>query len=65
LHAFLTAGPPSFDDVKSRAIVEQMQMNEKEHANTANSLGAEVLPSPVREVMRIASQVMTTVAHKW
>jgi 3-demethoxyubiquinol 3-hydroxylase len=51
-------------DTKSRAIVEQMQVDEAMHASKANSLGAEKLAWPVRLAMKTMSKVMTTVAHK-
>jgi ubiquinone biosynthesis monooxygenase Coq7 len=51
-------------DAKSRAIVEQMQMDEAMHASKANMLGAQKLPLPVRLAMKGMAKVMTTVAHK-
>jgi len=51
-------------DEKSRAIVKQMQEDEQQHANTAVNLGAHALPKPVQMAMRLASKVMTSVAHR-
>jgi len=51
-------------DEKSRAIVAQMQKDEQEHADTAYRLGAASLPLPARFVMKMASRVMTTLAHR-
>ncbi len=54
--------PP--DDLRSRAIVEQMKADEVEHAQQAQRSGATELPSPVPTLMRAAAKVMTTVAHR-
>ena len=51
-------------DHASRAIVAQMQADEAHHANQARQAGAIELPGPVRELMRVAAKVMTTVAHR-
>ena len=50
-------------DLKSRAIVLQMKVDEMEHAKTAVRLGARELPVGVRCVMRIAAGVMTRTAY--
>lgn len=54
--------PPG--DHASRAIVTQMKLDEARHAAHAWSAGAAELPGPVRGMMRLASRVMTTVAHR-
>ena len=51
-------------DARSRRIVEAMQRDEVSHARSARERGGAELPPPVREAMRLASQVMTTVAHR-
>lgn len=51
-------------DLRSRAIVEQMKDDEVRHADMAVSLGAHPLPWPVRVTMRLAAKFMTTVAHR-
>ena len=51
-------------DHESRAIVVQMKEDEARHARAAESAGAAQLPLPVRLLMRSASKVMTTVAHR-
>ena len=51
-------------DHESRAIVAQMKDDEAHHAKTAENAGALRLPAPVRLLMRSASKVMTTVAHR-
>ena len=50
-------------DVRSRAIVEQMKVDERGHADTAIELGARDLPGPVKRAMWIASRVMTRTAY--
>ena len=51
-------------DTASRAVVEQMKQDEARHAAQAWSAGAEELPAPAKVLMRMASRVMTTVAHR-
>ena len=50
-------------DAKSRAIVDQMRIDEIEHGAAAQALGAVELPGPVRMLMRAAAKVMTTTAY--
>ena len=50
-------------DGASRAIVEQMKLDEGRHAQAAESAGAAALPAPLRWGMRLAARVMTTTAH--
>jgi len=52
------------DDDRTRRIVEQMRDEEAGHRKTALALGAEELPAPVKDLMRLASKVMTTVAYR-
>ena len=49
----------SVRDVRSRAVVEQMRVDEARHANTAEREGASELPLPVRLAMRAGSKLMT------
>jgi 3-demethoxyubiquinol 3-hydroxylase len=51
------------EDAISQAIVRQMKMDEKSHAELAVSLGAPDIPSSVKMVMRLASVVMTRTAY--
>jgi ubiquinone biosynthesis monooxygenase Coq7 len=53
--------PPQ--DQRSRAIVEQMRADEGRHATLAVESGAAELPGTVKQLMRLASRVMTTTAH--
>jgi ubiquinone biosynthesis monooxygenase Coq7 len=54
---------PSADSA-SRAVVEQMKADEARHAENAVAAGAAELPPPAKALMRVASRVMTTVAHR-
>ncbi|MCU0974297.1 MAG: 2-polyprenyl-3-methyl-6-methoxy-1,4-benzoquinone monooxygenase [Burkholderiales bacterium] len=51
-------------DLRSRAIVDQMKRDEMRHAATAVGHGASDLPAPVRAVMKLTAKVMTTTAHR-
>lgn len=50
-------------DRKSRAIVEQMKIDEQHHATTALRNGASELPGVIKRLMKLQSRVMTTVAY--
>jgi ubiquinone biosynthesis monooxygenase Coq7 len=51
-------------DVKSRAVLEQMKVDEAHHATTALQAGGAELPLPVKGAMALMSKVMTTTAYK-
>ena len=51
-------------DHASRAIVAQMKDDEARHALDATNLGALELPQPIKNLMKAAAKVMTTVAHR-
>lgn len=51
-------------DTTSRAIVEQMRVDEAKHGKTAMEAGGIELPFPARMLMRAASKVMTTTAYR-
>ena len=61
LDSHLRRLPP--EDQKSRAIVEEMRMDEARHATTALQQGGAPLPAPVRALMKLASTAMTKTAH--
>jgi 3-demethoxyubiquinol 3-hydroxylase len=61
LQGHLDRLPPS--DEASRAVVEQMRIDEARHGQTATGLGGVELPLPARLAMRVAARVMTTTAH--
>ncbi|MCC6208014.1 MAG: 2-polyprenyl-3-methyl-6-methoxy-1,4-benzoquinone monooxygenase [Gammaproteobacteria bacterium] len=50
-------------DGKSRAILEQMKIDEAGHATTALNAGGAPLPAPVRGLMAFTSKVMTKTAY--
>jgi ubiquinone biosynthesis monooxygenase Coq7 len=62
LQSHLTRLPAN--DHASRAIVAQMKDDEARHALDATKAGAIELPQAVKNVMRAAAKVMTTVAHR-
>lgn len=51
-------------DSRSRAIVEQMKVDERRHADAAEDAGAVALPAPVRGAMRAAARLMTATAQR-
>jgi ubiquinone biosynthesis monooxygenase Coq7 len=51
-------------DLASRAVVDQMQQDEAQHAADAQKAGAVPLPKPVMQAMKLVAKVMTTVAHR-
>lgn len=50
-------------DLESRAIVEQMKADEREHGKAAADAGGAQVPRPIRALMRAASKVMTHTAY--
>lgn len=61
LDSHLDSLPP--EDVKSRAIVEQMRDEEEAHGDNAIEAGAAELPGPVKHLMRLTAKVMTKTAY--
>ncbi|WP_420476854.1 2-polyprenyl-3-methyl-6-methoxy-1,4-benzoquinone monooxygenase [Noviherbaspirillum sp. ST9] len=61
LDSHLTLLPAA--DEKSRAIVEQMRVDEIEHGAAAQAMGAAATPAPVQAAMRAMAKVMTTTAY--
>lgn len=53
----------SEDDAKTRAILQQMQQDEAQHAQSAIDMGAAELPQPVKQGMQTMSKLMTTTAY--
>ncbi|MBL4638376.1 MAG: 2-polyprenyl-3-methyl-6-methoxy-1,4-benzoquinone monooxygenase, partial [Proteobacteria bacterium] len=49
----------SQDDLKSRAVLEQMKIDEHHHGTIALEAGGAELPTPVKWVMGLMSKVMT------
>ncbi|MFA5678028.1 MAG: 2-polyprenyl-3-methyl-6-methoxy-1,4-benzoquinone monooxygenase [Pseudomonas sp.] len=52
------------DDLKSRAILEQMREDEIEHGSMALQAGGVVFPRPVKGTMKLMSRVMTSVTYR-
>lgn len=50
-------------DEKSRAILEQMKIDEAKHATTAISHGGAPLPLPVKLAMQLSSKIMTKTTY--
>ncbi len=50
-------------DAKSRAILQQMAIDEAQHAQTAMDAGASELPQPIKKLMTAMSKIMTTTAY--
>lgn len=51
-------------DARSRAIVDQMRIDEIKHAETAVHYGAAELPEVVKQAMKLAAKVMTKTAYR-
>lgn len=52
----------SENDIESRAVLEQMKIDEGHHATVALESGAAELPAPVKSLMGLTSKVMTKTA---
>jgi ubiquinone biosynthesis monooxygenase Coq7 len=51
------------DDNRSRAIIEQMHIDEKNHGESAHAAGGKPLPTAVKKAMALTSKVMTWTAY--
>ncbi len=51
------------EDLRSRAVVQQMKEDEHQHAQAAEGAGAAELPWPIPNVMRNVARVMTSTAR--
>ena len=51
------------EDMRSRAIVQQMKADEISHAETALALGGRELPHSVKRMMKLVSGLMTRTAY--
>ena len=49
---------------KSRAVLDQMKIDEAKHATTALDHGGAELPTPVKLAMKLASKVMTHTTYR-
>ncbi len=62
LEGHLEKLPP--EDARSRAILDQMKIDEAKHAQMADDSGAFDLPRPVRRLMKLTAGVMKAVAYR-
>ena len=62
LENHLSRLPP--EDERSRAILDQMKIDEAKHAQMAEDSGAFDLPQPVRRLMKLTAGAMKAVAYK-
>jgi len=62
LDGHLSSLPPG--DARSRAILEQMRVDEGVHATTAIESGAAELPRPVKRLMKATARIMTETAYR-
>ncbi|MBT8072830.1 MAG: 2-polyprenyl-3-methyl-6-methoxy-1,4-benzoquinone monooxygenase [Xanthomonadales bacterium] len=54
--------PP--EDARSRAILDQMKIDEAKHARMAEDSGAFDLPRPVRRLMKVTAGAMKAIAYR-
>ena len=52
------------EDHRSRAIVDQMRIDEIEHGQAAKEAGGVPLPEPIQKMMQAMSKIMTSAAYK-
>jgi ubiquinone biosynthesis monooxygenase Coq7 len=50
-------------DEKTRAILQQMKIDEGKHATSAVKSGGAQLPAPIQKAMQLVSKVMTKSAY--
>ncbi|MCO6414390.1 MAG: 2-polyprenyl-3-methyl-6-methoxy-1,4-benzoquinone monooxygenase [Thiogranum sp.] len=50
-------------DTKSRAVLEQMKIDESEHGASAKAAGGAELPSAIKRLMGLTSRIMTRAAY--
>lgn len=51
-------------DSRSRAIVETMRDEERQHGEDAVAAGAQTLPQAVKDLMRVTARIMTRTAYR-
>ncbi len=52
------------EDEKTRSILEQMKEDEIRHGETAKNQGGADLPSPIKQLMRLTSKLMTMSVYR-
>ncbi|MCG8433761.1 MAG: 2-polyprenyl-3-methyl-6-methoxy-1,4-benzoquinone monooxygenase [Gammaproteobacteria bacterium] len=51
------------EDNKSRAVLEQMKIEEAQHGHNATLAGGRELPLPVKMLMKVTAKIMTSTAY--
>lgn len=51
-------------DQRSQAILEQMKVDEANHASMAEEAGAHPLPEPIRQLMKLTADTMKAIAYR-
>lgn len=54
----------SIHDLKSRAVLEQMKIDEAHHGSVAIEAGGAQLPTPIKHAMSLVSKVMTESSYR-
>ena len=62
LEGHLEKLPP--EDARSRAILDQMKVDEAKHAQMAEDSGAADLPKPVKDLMKLTADLMKAIAYR-
>ncbi|BBJ00318.1 2-nonaprenyl-3-methyl-6-methoxy-1,4-benzoquinol hydroxylase [Ferrigenium kumadai] len=62
LQSHLEKLPPQ--DAKSRAVVQQMYVDETKHSEMAKEMGGADLPAPVKFAMKATSKILTHTAYR-
>ena len=52
------------EDIVSRAVVQQMAIDEAKHADMAEESGAANLPPTIKQLMRSTAKIMTSISEK-
>ena len=50
-------------DLKTRAVIEQMRIDEEQHSHDALKAGAEILPDEIKDFMSMVAEVMTNSSY--
>jgi len=50
-------------DLKTRAVIEQMRIDEEQHSHDALKAGAEILPDEIKDLMSKVAEVMTNSSY--
>lgn len=61
LQSHLASLPPQ--DARSRAVVQQMYVDETRHSEMAKEMGGAELPGPIKQLMHVSSKVMTKTVY--